>query len=418
MSTMPGMAAARIISRLARTRLLEALSDAPAVLIHGPRQCGKTTLARTLKGYRYITFDDAVQLAAAKSDPVGFVGGLTGKTVLDEIQRAPELFVSLKASIDRDRTPGRFVLTGSTNVLLIPSLSDSLAGRMELLRLHPLAQCEIAKKRPAFIDALLSANFKPQPYGRLGTRLAERIIAGGYPAAFSRPAGRRRREWYRAYIETLIQRDIRELARISSLDAIPRLLEVAATQSARLFNLSDLASPFQLSRPTIRDYVTLLERIFLLEMLPPWHGNRLSRLVKTPKMHLGDTGVASALLQLDAKSLMDDRALFGQLLESFVFNELRRQASWHEAAINFYHFRDRDQFEVDMVLEFSGRKIVGVEVKAAATVVQSDFRGLRKLKDASGKQFASGVILYDGEDAVGFAEDLFAIPIKALWELR
>jgi predicted AAA+ superfamily ATPase len=216
----------------------------------------------------------------------------------------------------------------------------------------------------------------------------------------------------------LVQRDIRELARIGSLDAIPRLLQVAAGQSARLLNMSDLASPFQLSRPTIRDYMTLLERIFLIEILPPWHSNRLSRLIKTPKLHLGDTGLASALLGIDSKALASDKLLLGQLLESFVFQELRRQASWHDEAINFCHYRDKDQFEVDIVLEFSGRKIAGVEVKASATVVDSDSRGLRKLKDASGKQFAAGVVLYDGESSVRFAEDLFAVPIKALWELK
>ena len=179
---------------------------------------------------------------------------------------------------------------------------------MELLRLYPLAQCEIAENPSKFIDALLAASFKPQRYGRLGTHLMDRIVAGGYPAALARPAGRRRREWYRAYVETLVQRDIRELARIASLDAIPRLLQVAAGQSARLLNMSDLASPFQLSRPTIRDYMTLLERIFLIEVLPPWHSNRLSRLIKTPKIHLGDTGLASALLGVLPLSLLAHKA--------------------------------------------------------------------------------------------------------------
>ena len=412
------MVSAPFITRYALPRLEEALADSPVVLIHGPRQCGKTTLAQTLKGYRYITLDDDVQLAAAKADPVGFVSELTGKTILDEVQRAPELFASLKAAIDRDRKPGRFVLAGSANVLLIPKLSDSLAGRMELLRLYPLAQCEIVGSPLKFIDALLTASFKPQRYGRLGAHLMDRIAAGGYPAALTRPAGRRRREWYRAYVETLVQRDIRELARIGSLDAIPRLLQAASGQSAHLLNMSDLASPFHLTRPTIRDYMTLLERIFLIEILPPWHSNRLSRLIKTPKIHLGDTGLASALLGVDGKALASDKPLLGQLLETFVFQELRRQASWHDEAINFCHYRDKDQFEVDIVLEYSSRKIAGVEVKASATVADADFRGLRKLKDASGKRFASGVVLYDGESSVRFAEDLFAVPIKALWELK
>lgn len=404
-----------LITRFIRPRLLEALADTPVVLVHGPRQCGKSTLAQTVNGYAYTTFDDAVQLAAATTDPVGFVADLPDKVVLDEVQRVPQLFASLKAVVDLDRRPGRFILTGSANVLLAPKLSDSLAGRVELLRLYPLAQCELAGVRSRFIEALFSRGFKPKLYGRMGVELAERVVAGGYPAALARSPGRRQRDWYRAYLETLVQRDVRELARISSLDALPRLLQLAAGQTARLLNISALAAPFQLSRPTIRDYVTLLERIFLIELLPPWHSNRLSRLVKTSKLHLGDTGLAASLLGVDAGALVRNRALLGQLLETFVLQELRRQASWHDDAIGFHHFRDKDGYEVDIVLEREGQDLAGVEVKAAATVAESDFRGLRKLKDASGARFAAGVVLYDGESTVRFGEDFFAVPTKALW---
>lgn len=407
-----------LITRFVRPRLLEALADTPVVLVHGPRQCGKTTLAQTLTGYAYLTFDDAVQLAAAKADPVSFVADLPERVILDEVQRAPELFTSLKAAVDRDRRPGRFVLTGSANVLLAPKLSDSLAGRMELLRLYPLAQCELAGTKSGFLRALFSGSFKAKAHGRLGAELVERIVAGGYPAALARSAGRRRREWYRAYLETLVQRDVRELARISSLDALPRLLQLAAGQTSRLLNVSELAAPFQLSRPTIRDYVTLLERIFLIELLPPWYSNRLSRLVKTPKLHLGDTGLASSLLGLDAAALAKDRPMFGQLLESFVLQELKRQASWQEEVISFHHFRDKDGYEVDIVLEREGQTVAGAEVKAAATVTDADFRGLSKLREVSGGRFVCGVVLYDGENAVRFAEDLFAVPIRALWSMK
>lgn len=411
------MAAQPLIARFLRPRLIEALGDTPVVLVHGPRQCGKTTLAQTIRDYAYITFDDEVQLAAAKADPVGFVADLPDRVILDEVQRIPEVFTSLKATVDRDRRSGRFLLTGSANVLVAPKLSDSLAGRMELLRLHPLAQCEIEGASSRFIDLLFTRGFKARTLGRLGSELAERIVAGGYPAALARHSERRVRGWYRAYIETLVQRDVRTLARISSLDVLPRLLQLAASQTARLFNVSELAAPFQLSRPTIRDYVTLLERIFLIEQLPPWHSNRLSRLVKTPKLHLGDTGLAASLLGVDTAALARDRALFGQLLETFVFQELRRQASWHEETIRFYHFRDKDGCEVDIVLEMTGIAIAGVEVKAAATVAEADFRGLRKLMDASGARFAAGVVLYDGESAVRFGDGLFAVPIKALWTM-
>lgn len=415
------MAVEPLYPRFAEPRLAGALSDTPVVLIHGPRQCGKTTLAQAIgrtRDYAYFTFDDEVTLAAATADPVGFVDDLPERVILDEVQRAPNLFTSLKSAVDRRRTPGRFLLTGSANVLLVPTLADSLAGRMGIIRLHPLAQCELAGREPRFIDRLFTGSFKTRRVERLGKALADLIVAGGYPEALARTASRRRQAWYRDYVEALVQRDVRNLARIASLDALPRLLALAASQTSRLLNVSDLAGPFQLSRPTIRDYVTLLERVFLLEELPPWHSNRLSRLVKTPKLHLGDSGVACALLGLDADALRTDRSTLGQLLETFVFQELRRQASWHEDEIRFHHFRDKDGAEVDIVLERGAGQLAGVEVKASATVTATDFRGLRKLKEASRKRFVAGVVLYDGETSAGFGDGFYAIPIRALWETK
>jgi hypothetical protein len=343
------------------------------------------------------------------------VAGLPERVVLDEVQLAPALFSALKTAIDRQRTPGRFLLTGSANVLLVPRLSDSLAGRVEILRLHPLAQCEIELSEPRFLDQLFGGSFRTERSERLDSDLGERIAAGGYPAALARSVPRRRAAWYRDYVTALVERDVRDLARISSLDALPRLLSLSASQTGHLLNVSDLAGPFQLSRPTIRYYLTLLERMFMVEELPPWHSNRLSRLVKTPKLHVGDSGVACALLGLDAAALAADRPLLGQLLETFVFQELRRQASWHDDTHGFWHFRDKDGAEVDIVIERGARALAGVEVKAGATVFDADFRGLRKLKAAAGTHFACGVVLYDGEISAGFGDGLYAVPLRTLW---
>lgn len=408
-----------LITRFTMPALGLALADSPVVLIHGPRQCGKTTLALqvgTRAGYEYFSLDDAAILDAALHDPTGFVDDLPPRTILDEVQRAPSLFTALKRRVDRNRAPGQFLLTGSANVLLVPTLADSLAGRMAILRLHPLAQCELQGEVPGFLDALFDGRFRAGTKERLGNDLLTRVIAGGYPSALTRATPTRRAAWYRDYVETLVQRDVRHMTRIASLDALPRLLALAAGQTGRLLNVSDLAAPFQLSRPTIREYVTLLARVFLLEELPPWHTNRLKRLVKTPKVHLGDTGVAAALLGLDLASLREDRETFGQLLETFVFQELRRQASWRDEEIRFHHFRDRDGVEVDIVLERGGRALGGIEVKASATVTTKDFNGLRKLREAAGRRFAAGVVLYDGEATIGYGDSLYAVPIRTLWE--
>lgn len=412
------MAGQLLLPRLAEPAVEKALADTPVVLVHGPRQCGKTTLTTRVGdrlGYDSFTLDEDAVRMAARSDPAGFIAELPERAVIDEVQRAPDLFLAIKVAVDRRRAPGRFLLTGSTNILLLPTLADSLAGRMGTVRLYPLAQCEIERKPPALLERLLRGDFKVRRGRRLGEELATRIAGGGFPAALARKTPARRAQWYADYIESLVQRDIRDLARIASLHALPKLLRLSAAQTARLLNVSELAGAFQISRPTIRDYVTLLERLFILEELAPWHCNRLSRLVKTPKLHLTDTGLACSLLGLSPAALWNDRETLGQLLESFVYGELRRQSTTADSPIEFFHFRDRDGAEVDIVLEHSGSRVTGVEVKAASTVHPADFRGLRKLREAAGRRFACGVVLYDGEFTVGFGDGLFAVPVSELW---
>lgn len=405
--------------RYSQAHLREAIKDNPVVLIHGSRQCGKTTLAQVIGaelGYHYITFDDDIQVQAARSDPMGYVQGLPQKVILDEIQRAPELFTSIKSSVDKNREPGRFILTGSANVLLLPQLADSLAGRMEIIHLRPLARIEITRQQPEFLVKLFNANFNNlnnSGYQRLEESLAGIICAGGYPAALARDSEKRRSVWYRDYLQTILQRDIKDIARIQNVDILPRLLALAAGQTARLFVATDLAAPFSISRPTIIQYLALLEQIFLIEQLQPWHNNRLSRLIKTPKMHLTDTGLACSLLGVNSKLLWQDKNLLGQLLETTIYQEIRKQADWFEDHLDIFHYRDKDKVEVDLVIH-RGRQLAGIEIKAAATVTASDFKGLKKLKESCAEQFVAGVVFYDGENILPFGEKLFAVPISLL----
>ncbi len=409
-----------MLPRHAKPLLIESIEDSPVTLIQGSRQSGKTTLAQLVAeplGYSYLNFDDDVARTTALNDPAGFVADLPDRVVLDEIQRVPGLFSALKIAVDRNRTPGRFILTGSSNVLLNARLSDSLAGRMQVVHLHPLSQSEIERSPSrTFVERLFCKAFDVRHTERLSGDLADRIAAGGYPAAIGRPPGRRRAAWYRNYIDSLIQRDIRDLASIRSVDTVSKLLAAAVAQNAQIFNVSELASPFQLSRNTILSYFTLIERLYLVERLPAWHSNSLSRLVKRPKVHFGDTGLACGLLGADRTALLANRTVLGRVLETFVLGELRRQASGLAEPYLFFHFRDRDGTEVDIVIEHGAMEVAGVEVKASATVNRSDFAGLRKLKAAAGNRFAAGVVLYDGEVSAPFGEALYAVPIRRLWD--
>lgn len=411
------MSKTTLYPRYIKSLLLEALKDSPVVLIHGPRQCGKTTLARMVgesKKYKYISFDDHVVTEATKADPIGFVKNLPKRIILDEVQKVPFLFSSLKREIDTHRTPGRFILTGSANILRLPKLSDSLAGRMQILRLHPLSQGELTQHKSHFLDVLFKGKFKVKKTKSSLNQLIDYIVTGGYPEVFTRPLGRRRTNWYSNYIETLVQRDILDLSRVRSVDILPRLLALSATQTSQLVNFTNLALAFQVSRPTICDYVALLEKMFFLEKLSPWYSNRSKRLIKTPKLHLCDTGLACALLGVNASSLKKDRILLGQLLETFVFQELRRQASYHKQHHAFFHYRDKKGYEVDIVIERE-HLVAGVEVKSSATVNLSDFKGLRKFKTTVGKNFVCGVVLYNGDISIGFGNGFFAIPLNTLW---
>lgn len=422
--------------RFVERRLSEALADSPAVLIQGSRQCGKTTLALTetslgeqpprgtkatlargwLQGLGYVSFDDEVVRADAEADPAGFLADLRERTILDQVQRVPRLFSALKHEIDQRPLPGRFILVGSSNVRQVAELTNSLVGRLETVELYPLAQCELEQNESDFLDTLFGGRFGLMRSERLGASLAERIEAGGYPAALQRPAGKFRIAWYRDHFKSVLDRDVPDIGRRGLRKVLPRLLEVAAGQTSRLFNASDLAAPFKVSRPTIREYAMLLERVFLVDRLQPWHNDRLSRLVKTPKLHMADTGLACVALNANTSRLMADRSLLDQLLETFVYQELRRQASWNDQHMEFFHYRDRDDAEVDIVIERESGDIAGVEVKASSTVRLSDFRSLRKLARAAGERFAGGVVLYDGEMSVTFGDGMYAVPVRRLWE--
>lgn len=408
--------------RYTERRVKEALSDTPVVFIMGPRQAGKTTLVKTLMGemgpaaWTYITLDDQAQFEIAQADPVGFVRNLPDTRIaLDEVQRLPELFVSIKQAVDEQRTPGRFLLTGSANALLLPRLSDSLAGRMESVRLMTLSECEISGQQPSFLSTLLSQKAPSTHIIRVRDHILNRVVTGCFPEPLQRTSERRSQAWYQQYLTALVQRDIRDLAQIDHPDLMGKLLKLTAFYAGKLVNLSELGGKLGLDRITVKKYMALLEQLFLVEQLPAWHSNEYKRMVKTPKLHTVDTGLICAVRGFNRDRLLTQPEDFGLLLETFVYNELRKQASWMDESLNFYHYRDKDKVEVDVVIENASGDCFAIEVKAAATLGAKDFIGLKRFQAVAGNRFKMGILLYDGDHTTAFGDGLYAVPLGALW---
>jgi len=403
-------------------RLLDALSDTPAVLVNGARQTGKSTLAQSPdlegQGRYYLTFDDPGILTAAKRDPNGFVAGLETPVTLDEVQHVPELFPVIKAAIDRKRQPGQFLLTGSANVMLLPRLSESLAGRMEVLTLWPFSQGELHGAKETFVDALLSR----KPIGQVGKQtvvkradLFERVLVGGYPPAVARPRAARRDGWFQSYVMTMLQRDIRDLANIADATAVPRLLAVVAARAGALLNFADLSRTVALPQTTLKRYFALLEATFLVQLLRPWSRNLGKRTIQAPKVYLNDSGLLAHLLAATVDRVQTEGNLAGVLLENFAVMELRKQTTWSTTQPEIFYWRTASGQEVDVVLEDRAGRVAGVEIKAAATLGSNDVRGLQTLADTVGKNWVRGVVLYTGTQVVPFSSNIHGIPINRLW---
>lgn len=404
-------------SRWIEPRITEAMLDTPVVLLAGPRQAGKTTLVRQIaeqQGLRYLTLDDALTLLSAREDPVGLIRSLD-RAVIDEIQRAPQLLLAIKKSVDEYRRPGRFLLTGSANLMALPTVADSLAGRMETLSLLPLSQSEIESSSANWIDRAFRGQLLQADKPAVGSALVERVLRGGYPEAISRSTPKRRVAWARQYIDAIIQRDVRDVATIDKLDQLPRFLRALAQTAGQMCNYTQLAGQVGLDSKTAARYIGVFEQMYLLKRVDVWARNRLNRVVKTPKLQFLDSGLLAALLGVNAEELNLDRMRLGSLLESFVFAELLKHTTSADDDYRLMYYRDADKFEVDVVIENSAGQLIGVEVKAAASIKESDLRGLKKLANLAGNQFTMGVLLYDGTETMPLNEGIWAVPLSTLW---
>ncbi len=405
-----------MFKRFIECRAEEALSDTPVVLVVGPRRAGKTTLVKKMgeAGHTYITLDDQTVLEAAQSDPVGFIRGLD-RAIIDEIQRAPDLLLAIKKTVDEDYRPGRFLLTGSANVLTLPRVADSLAGRMETLQMLPLARAEIEGRTPTFLERLFERKLQNQHKVIVGDDLVDTVLLGGFPEAIARESERRRQDWARSYLTSILTRDLRYIADVEKLTELPKFVRLLAEHSGQLVNYSQFGARINVSHKTGQRYVGLLEQVFLIATLQPWFTNALKRIAKTAKLHFLDSGLLASTRGLTFDRVKADRGTFGALLESFVFSEVLKLITASDLHLTPYHFRDREMREVNIVLERDDGMIVGIEVKASATVKPGDFSGLRALAKACGNRFAFGVVLYDSTDVVPFDDRLAVAPLSCLW---
>lgn len=399
----------------------EALGDTRVVLVNGARQSGKSTLVKMIgsqRGAVQLDLDRPAVRLAARQDPTGFVDRDT-PLVIDEIQRDPELLLAIKANVDEDQRPGRFLLTGSARVLGLRDLPDSLVGRMETIELWPFSQGEIDGAPDRFVDALFTHGATIwHTSGLRRSDYVDRVIRGGFPESVARPQPRRRERFLDSYVADLINRDVVQLAEIERSDELRKLIQLVAARTGQLLVSRQLAAAVGVSAPTVKRHLGLLEETFLLKRVPAWSRNATSRVTRTPKIAMVDSGLAANLQRADIGQLLQPgNSQFGGLLESFVLMELARQLTWSDESVELYHFRTRDKVEVDAVLENRQGQVVGIEVKASATPRSEDFRGLRHLAERLGDDFIAGIVLHTGDQTLPFGPKLRAMPVSAVWEL-
>jgi predicted AAA+ superfamily ATPase len=408
-----------LFTRRIRPIVVEALEDARIVLISGARQVGKTTLsmeiAATDHPMRTLTLDDGPTREAALQDPAGFIAGLDAPVLIDEIQRAPGLLLEIKKVVDHDTTPGRFLLTGSANVLSSKRVIDALTGRIDRIRMWPLARSEIVGGELNVVDELLAGR-APQLDGALvGRRAFSSVIAeGGYPEARLRPPGRSRERWFENYIDTALERDLREIADARRIDEMGRLLRLLASQSANLLSYRAVGRRLEMHHDTVQAYVTLLEQMFLVQRLPAWRPGLGARESSRPKVYVCDPGMLAYLLGADVERIERDDQVTGKACETLVAAELLKHASWANSAIRAYHYQ-REREDIDFVLENRAGDLAAIEVKAKASLDSKDWKWLAALRDASSDRFKSGIVIYSGDQTIPLGDRLWAVPYAGLW---
>ncbi len=406
-------------ARLLTPAVKEALSDTPVVIILGPRQSGKTTLAKEIEPQRtLVTMDANDAFVAARDQPDDFIDALPERVIIDEIQKVPALLPAIKRSVDFNRKAGRFLLTGSANLLMLPKVTESLAGRMEIVQLQPLCEAEKSNSSGKFLARFLDGELAPrisQDEEVVAFDWMKRVMEGGYPEPLTRSA-QRARQWHRQYIRGLLEQDVQDIMEVRNSAQLINLTNNIALRTSTLVNVAAISNAMGITRVALERYLDILEKLFLYRRLPAWHTNASRRLVKTPKLHVTDTGLAFTLCELTPDNWTENREQLGRLLESFVVQQLMTQAPWTDPDLRFWHYRDKDAVEVDLVITL-GKKVWGIEVKSARSVNEKDTSGLQRFANLCGENFVQGLVLHTGHNILPLKDKrLLAVPLRSLWE--
>jgi predicted AAA+ superfamily ATPase len=408
----------QLIERHARALVVDALTYSRVVLLLGARQVGKSTLARQVVSREHpaeiVSLDDQAMRDAARADPHGLIAELRGPALIDEIQLAPELLHAIKQVVDEDPTPGRFLLTGSANVLTAPKISESLAGRTRRIELWPLSQSEIHAMRTNVVDRLFAGeppHVSDAPIGRQA--FAELVARGGYPAVRNLPE-RQRRLWHRDYVQSIVERDLRDIASASKLSQMPQLIRLLSSSSGKLLDYRKLARETQLSDKTVRAYVELLRTAYLVYVVPAWRPGLRSRELQTPKLYLADTGLLTQQLGADEQRIARDDQVSGPALETFCAMEILKHQTWASSDCALRHYRVQND-EIDLVLEAQSGEIVAIEVKASASIRPADSRVIKRLRDSHTDRFKAGIVIYTGRRTLRLGDRIWAVPVSGLW---
>ncbi|HRE41391.1 MAG TPA: ATP-binding protein [Ignavibacteria bacterium] len=407
----------KIFKRNIEANLITALKDTPVILLNGARQSGKTFLLKEMVRKKiisdYITFDNIEPFTVATREPEDFLNRFKGSVILDEIQRIPEIFVSIKANVDRKRTPGKFILSGSADIFQLPKLTDSLAGRIEIHTLYPLSQLEINNKKGSFVDYIFSKKNRWDSLPKVSRKkIFSSIFRGGFPSVQNKPLNRLN-DWFGSYINTIIQRDIRDISKIEKHSDIPGILEVLASRTMQLYNNAAISSSLKLPQTTMTRYIKLLRMVYLVDFMRPYSRNITKRISKAHKLYFTDTGVISFLLNLSSSF---DNPFRGQIFENFVIMEIIKQISWSKVKPKIYFYRDFDGNEVDLILELRGGDFIAIEIKASTSVKPNDFKGLKMLKAQTGNKFLKGFVIYMGDNIYPYDKDIYSLPVNTLWD--